>query len=287
MSNIFERYNTTVSTESASPVEVDPIKQLYVAIESISNEAAELTGVAGWFVNKGANLSIAISNGFRLLTTFKWKPLASLNPSRMEMILRTKDFLTVADEIVPMPRGFTGNLGDYITNMAPRVQLAATLKTNVIDKATSYLGHYLTLTKERADRRGFPQGAAPIGEIGQLLAEEGKWFTGGQDATAPFGELYHSFSDFIKAERTMGDYAKVMQHASPEDVKKAAMQLSQVAEALFQSLAADNDPVSKELMVTIGHQIEAVAKWIEWYALQISHLTEVNHCLEITETQLR
>lgn len=286
--SVFNRYKQeTVSNETFTPAAVDPTRQLYLTCATISNEAAALGSIAGWFARKGAGAAMDISNGFKKLTTFNWEPLPPLQPNAMAMYLSGKDYMEVESQMVSQPSGFSGNLGEYVTSLGPRVQLAAQLRTNVIKPASDLLGRYLSLAKERGDRRGFPPGASPIAEIGGLLAEEYKYFPGGTETTAEFGELFHSFSEFVSAERKMNEYALLINRESPTEVNKAVSQLSDIAGALFKSLAADNDPVSQELTVQIGHQLEAVARWVEWYALQITHLTETRNCFEHIEQQLR
>lgn len=287
--SIYTRYgdNEVVSNESVGEVTIDPIRQLYIACESISTEAAEMGNISGWFARQGANMSMAIKRGFELITTLNWAPLTTLYPSNMQTVMRTRDYMELQNQTFPQPRGFSGNLLNYITDMAPRIVLATALKQNVIDPAIQRLGYFVTNASERNERRSFPGGAADVGQLASLLADEAKYFKGGADATAAFGDLFSNNGEFIQAEYKMVEYGKLLAKGSPETVKAAVQQLVAVAEGLFKSLATDSDPTSKELIQTVGNELAGVAKWVEWYAVQITHLTETNACLSQMEKQLR
>ena len=287
--SLFSRYGTNdvISNESAEPKVIDPIKQLYLACESISTEAAEMGNIAGYFARSGANLSMSLKRGFELLTTYNYAPLATLYPANMATIMRTVDYLAIQDQVCPQPRGFSGNLHDYVMGMAPRLTLAVSIQKNVIAPAMTRLGYYVTNAAERGERRDFPGGAADIAQIGKLLAEEAKYFKNDNSPTATFGQLFQSNSDFIKAEVKMVEYGKLLAASPPAAVRTSVEQLVSVAEGLFKSLSSDRDPASKQLIQTIGNELATVAKWVEWYAVQITRLTETNQVFSQLEKELR
>jgi hypothetical protein len=287
--SLFTRYgdNAVVSNESVGAPTVDPIRQFYFACESISMEAAEMGSIAGWFARMGSNVSMAVKRGFELMTTYDWAPLTTLYPSNMNTVMRSLDYMEIQSKPVSQPRGFSGNLHDYVIGLAPRIQLACAIKANVIDPAIQRLGHYVTNPGERGDRRDFPGGAADIGQLAKLLAEEAKYFKGGSDATASFGQLFSNNAEFVKAEFQMVEYGKLLAQTPPSAVKASVEQLSAVAQGLFKSLSSERDPASKQLIQTIGNELVAVAKWVEWYAVQITRLTETNAVFAQLERELR
>jgi hypothetical protein len=287
--SLFTRYgdNEVVSNESVGQTTVDPIRQFYFACESISMEAAEMGSIAGWFARMGSNVSMSIQRGFELMTTYNWAPLTTLYPSQMGTVMRSLDYMEIQSKSVSQPRGFSGNLHDYVMGMAPRIQLACAIKANVLDPAIQRLGHYLTNPGERGDRRDFPGGAADIGQIAKLLADEAKFFKGGADATASFGQLFSNNTEFTKAEFQMVEYGKLLAQTPPAAVKAAVEQLTAVASGLFKSLSSERDPASKQLIQAVGAELTTVAKWIEWYAVQITHLTETNAVFAQLEKELR
>lgn len=288
--SLFSRYgdNEVVSNESFAPKTIDPIRQLYIACESISNEAAEMGSIAGWFARSGNNISMAVKRGFELLATYNWAPLATLYPANMAPIMRSLDYMVIQEQICSQPRGFSGNLHDYVMSMAPRILMATTIKQNVIDPAIQRLGYYVTNAKERGERRDFPGGAADIAQIAKLIANEAKFFSaGGNEASATFGQLFSNNAEFVQAEFKMVEYGKMLAVSSPTMVRAAVEQLVAVSEGLFKSLSSERDPASKQLIQTIGNELATVAKWVEWYAVQITRLTETNQVFSQLEKELR
>jgi hypothetical protein len=85
----------------------------------------------------------------------------------------------------------------------------------------------------------------------------------------------------------MVEYGKLLSQASPEQVRASVEQLVAVAQGLFKSLSSERDPASKQLIQTIGNELATVAKWVEWYAIQITRLTEVNQVFAQLEKELR
>ncbi|MCY1416117.1 hypothetical protein D9M71_316180 [compost metagenome] len=201
--------------------------------------------------------------------------------------MRSLDYMEIQSKAVSQPRGFSGNPHDYVMGMAPRVQLACAIKANVLEPAIRRLGHYLSNPQERGDRHDFPGGAADIGQIAKLLADEAKYFKGGADASASFGQLFSNNTEFTKAEFQMAEYGKLLAQTPPAAVKASVEQLTSVAQGLFKSLSSERDPASKQLIQTIGTELAAVAKWVEWYAVQITHLTETNAVFAQLEKELR
>lgn len=287
--SLFTRYgdNEVVSNESVGEQAVDPIRQFYIACESISMEAAEMGSIAGWFARMGSNISMAVQRGFELMTTYNWAPLTTLYPSNMNTVMRSLDYMEIQSKTVSQPRGFSGNLGDYVMGLAPRIQLACAIKANVLDPAIQRLGHYVTNPTERGDRHNFPGGAADVGQLSKLLADEAKFFKGGSDVTATFGQLFSNNAEFVKAEFQMVEYGKLLAQTPPAAVKASVEQLVAIAQGLFKSLSSERDPASKQLIQTIGNELAAVAKWVEWYAVQITRLTETNAVFAQLEKELR
>ncbi|MNV68875.1 hypothetical protein D3C71_1617490 [compost metagenome] len=85
----------------------------------------------------------------------------------------------------------------------------------------------------------------------------------------------------------MVEYGKLLAQTPPSAVKGSVEQLTTVAQGLFKSLSSERDPASKQLIQTIGAELMTVAKWVEWYSVQITHLTETNAVFAQLERELR
>lgn len=288
--SIYTRYgaNPVVSVESVDESQQDPMRQFYRACQTISMEAAEMGSIAGFFVRAGNNISMAVKRGFETLTTYDWAPLPTLYPGNMRSVARTRDYLQYADKFVNQPRGFIGNLHDYVMSMEARIVLAAQIKQLVLDPAVKRLGYYVSNPTERGDRRDFPGGAADVAQTAKLLADEAKWYgKGDNQATATFGSLFNSMADFVAADYKLVEYAKLMDQAKPADIRATVEALSATAQSLFKSLANDKDNASKQLIQTIGNELQNVAKWVEWYAVQYTKLVETTQVFATLEKELR
>uniref|UniRef100_A0AB39CDB8 Virion structural protein n=1 Tax=Pseudomonas phage RVTF4 TaxID=3236931 RepID=A0AB39CDB8_9VIRU len=288
--SIYTRYGTNevVSVESVADKPVDPIRQFYRACETISMEAAEVGSIAGFFVRAGNNLSMAIKRGFEFMTTYDWAPLPTLYPGNMRSIARTRDFMQWQDKYVAQPRGFIGNLHDYVLSMEPRILLAAQIVNNVLAPAIHRLGYYVTNPSQRGDRRDFPGGSADVAQTAKLLADESKWFgKGDNNATAAFGQLFNSMNEFVVTDYKLVEYAQLLDKAKPADVRKQVETLSTMAQGLFKSLGSESDPASKQLIQTIGNELANAAKWVEWYAVQYTKLLECTQVVAQLEKELR
>lgn len=285
--SIYSRYGTNevVSMESAEPVQ-DPVRDLYKACTTISMEAAEMGSIAGFFVRAGNNLSMAIKRGFDFLTTWNYAPLPALNPGNMRSIVRTLDYMELQSKPVSQPRGFTGNLHDYVMAMEPRIMLAAQLKTNVLEPAIKRLGHYMSNPTERTDRRDFVGGGADVAQTGKALADEAKFYgKGDNQATAEFGQLFNNLQEFVQTEYKLVEYATILKNASPTDIRASVDNLASVAQGLLKSMGTD--PTSKQLTQAIGQELQNAAKWVEWYAVQYTKLVEVTQVCSTIEADIR
>lgn len=288
--SIYTRYgkNEVVSVESVADIQNDPMRQFYRACETISTEAADVGSVAGFFMRAGNNFSMAIKRGFEFMTTYDWAPLPTLYPGNMRSIARTRDYMVWADKFVSQPRGFIGNLHDYVNGMEARIILAAQIKELVLVPAMQRLGYYVTNPNQRTDTRDFPGGSADVAQTAKLLADEAKYYgKGDNQATAAFGQLFNSMNEFVAADYKLAEYAVLMNKAKPADIRSSVEALSVTAQGLFKSLGTSNDPASKQLIQTIGTELANTAKWVEWYAVQYTKLLETTQVFAMLEKELR
>lgn len=287
--SLHTRYGTNevVSVESIE-TPVDPLKLFYKTCETISTEAAEMGSIAGFFVRAGNNFAINIKKGFEFLTTWNWAPIPTLNPGNMRSIARTRDYMVLQDKPVAQPRGFVGNLHDYVMEMQPRILLMSQIKTNVIDPAIKRLGYYVTNPDQRSDRRDFPGGAADVAQTAKLLVDEARYFgKGDNQATATFGQLFNNMNEFVQTEYKLVEYAGLMKAADPATIRGAVENLSAIAGGLFKSMGNPNDVSSKQLTQAIGAELQGVAKWVEWYAVQYTRLVETTQVCASIEEDIR
>lgn len=278
-----------VSLEAHAPKEKDPVADLFLACNMISNEGSVVGDTVGYFAKRFSSMAVSIKDGFRYLTTFQNPQLAPLNPGQMSTWAKRVDYTEMEDMAFPQPLGFTANINDYTASLKARMVVAATLVQSVIDPAAKRLGHYVSAGPERNDKRGFVGGSsAPVSQVGSMIAEDAKFFRmGDRNATARFGDLYHSIADFVRAEQDMQEIAKMLVANPTDKVKAQVSALGQIAEALLTRLSRDNDPASKEFIQQIGNDLQDVARWVEWYASLMVRIADLNQVLVVSETKFR
>lgn len=278
-----------VSLEAHATKEKDPVADLFLTCNTISNEASIVGDTVGYFAKRFSSMAISIKDGFRYLTTFTNPQLAPLNPGQMSTWARRVDYTEIEDIAFPQPLGFTANINDYVASLKLRAAVAATLVQKVIDPCAQRLGHYVSAGPERSDRRDFVAGSTrAITEVDSMIAEDAKFFrVGDRNATARFGDLYHSINDFVKAEQDMQQIAEIINSHPTAQVKAQVAALGQIAEALLTRLSRDTDPASKEFIKQVGNDLQEVARWVEWYAALMIRITDLNQVLVVSENKLR
>lgn len=271
------------------PLVVDdtPDNALFKQLNTISTEALVIGNFGRYFSRKADALSIAVQEGFKYLTTYNYDPMETLHPLQMDNYVSTLDFMDHEDLKIPQPVSFKGELLPYTALLLERAQTMNRVLTNVIQPATTRFGHYLSLPMDRAERRDFEYGINIQDNRDKLNAEDAKMFGSNRSSTASLGTLFNSFSDFVAAERNMLTVRSTLGEGGMDQVKKAVQALTITAGALIKRLGEDqhNRP-SGEFVKMISDQLTEVAKWVEWYAGQMTRIIETNNALYEAEKEI-
>ncbi|AEH03599.1 virion structural protein [Pseudomonas phage PhiPA3] len=277
----------TAETE-ALPIDQTPTDKLFDALQTVSTEAGFIGNVSNWFARKAGNLNMNVREGFRYLTSWNYDPMQKLNVLQMRNFVETLDYMTIETLRVSQPAGFRGELLPYTTGLQKRAQIMAEVVDKVIKPATARFGHYLSTPEERAERRHFQYGAELGHDLDALIKADAAHFSSNRVATAKFGELFSSMNDFIECERNMVDVNTILNGGTTSTVKNAVEALSQTATALVDRIAKDKDiKTSSELAKMIAEEIAEVARWVEWYSVQMTRIIETNNVLYSIEQELR
>lgn len=268
-------------------VDTQPDNALFKQLQTISTEALVIGNFARYFSRKAESLNIAVKEGFKYLTTYNYDPMETLHPLQMANYVETLDFMEHEDLTVPQPISFKGELLPYTTLLLERAQVMTKVLTNVIQPATSRFGHYLSLPMDRAERRDFEYGINIQDDREKMTKEDAKLFGSNHSASAKLGNLFNSFSDFVESERNMLAVKAAIGEGGMDSVKKAVQALTITASALINRLGADekNKP-SGEFVKMISEQLTEVAKWVEWYAGQMTRIIETNNVLYAVEKEI-
>lgn len=268
-------------------VGTEPDNELFKQLHTISTEALVIGNFARYFSRKSDSLSIAVQEGFKYLTTFNYDPMETLHPGQMANYTATLDFMEHEDLKVPQPNGFKGELLPYTSMLLERAQIMNKVLTNVIQPATTRFGHYLSLPMDRAERRDFEYGINIAEDRDKLAKEEAALFGSNRSTQASLGNLFNSFSDFVDAERNMLSVKALLGEGGTETVKKAVNALTITAAALIKRLGQDaaNKP-SNEFVKMISEQLTEVARWVEWFAGQMTRIIETNNALYEVEKEI-
>lgn len=277
-----------LNTDTA-PLGIDdaPDNALFKQLHTISTEALSIGNFARYFSRKADALSIAVQEGFKYLTTYNYEPMETLHPLQMANYTETLDFMDHEDLKVPQPTSFKGELLPYTSLLLERAQTMNKVLTNVIQPATTRFGHYLSLPMDRAERHDFEFGINIQDDRDKMNKEDAKLFGSNRSSSASLGNLFNSFSDFVEAERNMLVVKSTLGEGGMDSVKKAVQALTITASALIKRLGEDaqNRP-SNEFVKMISDQLTEVARWVEWYAGQMTRIIETNNALYEVEKEI-
>lgn len=257
-----------------------PDNALFKQLDTISTEALAIGNFARYFSRKADALNIAVQEGFKYLTTYNYEPMETLHPMEMDNFTSTMDFFEHEDVKVPQPVGFKGELLPYTSLLIERAQTMNKVLENVLKPATSRFGHYLSMPMDRAERRDFEFGINIQDDRDKMNKEDAKLFGSNRSAQASLGNLFNSFSDFVEAERNMLTVKATLGEGGMDAVKKSVQALTITAQALIKRLGQDTThKPSGEFVKMISDQLTEVAKWVEWYAGQMTRIIDTNNAI--------
>ena len=271
------------------PINPTPVSDIFKQMEVVSGESIISGNLVNYFSRKADKINMSIREGFRYMTTFNYDPMEPLNPMQMQSYFSTLQFMDHENMKVDQPVGFKGDLTAYTQSLLARARVMDKVLTEVIRPAASRFGHYLSTPLDRADRRDYEHGVSIAESIDDLVKDDARYFTAGRNATTSLGNLFGSFREFVEAEVNMLEVQVILKAGgSSTEVKRAVDSLSIVATALIKRLGEDkqNKP-SKEFASMIAEELTTVAKWVEWYAVQMTKIIETNNALASIEKDLR
>lgn len=271
------------------PIDPTPVTDLFKQMNTVSTEAAIAGNLINYFSRKADKINMSVREGFRYLTTMNYQPMEQLNPMQMESFLSTLVFDDHESLKVSQPAGFKGELAPYTTGLLARARVMAQVLDQVIRPAASRFGHYLSVPMDRAERRDFEHGITTDLSLDQLIKEDAQYFSQNRSATASLGTLFSSFREFVESENNMLEVQALLAGGGAStEVKRAVDSLSIVATALIERLGdTGGTKPSREFAVMIAEQLTEVAKWVEWFAVQMTRIIETNNVLYEIEKDLR
>lgn len=274
---------------TAEPLNVvqAPDTTLFQELGTVSTEAGFIGNVARYFSRRADSLNIAVREGFKYLTTFTYDPMETLHPGQMVSFVQNLDYMELEDLKVAQPVGFKDKLLPYTASLLDRAKVMDQVLEQVIRPATARFGHYLTTPVDRAERRGFQYGVQIGQSIDELVKADAQFFASSRSSTASFGKLFDSMSDFVGSERNMLEVNTVLKGGVTSDVKNAVNALSLTATALIDRIGKESDiKTSSEFAKMMAEELTEVAKWVEWYAVQMTRIIETNNVLYAIEVEL-
>lgn len=276
------------SETEALPVNTTPVSDLMEQMDVVSNEVAIAGNLANYFSRKADKINVSIREGFRYLTTMNYDPMEQLNPMQLESFLSTLVFEEHEKLKVAQPAGFKGDMATYTTGLLARARAMDQVLDNVIRPAASRFGHYLTIPMDRAERRDFEHGVVTELSLEQLIKDDAAFFASNRGVTASLGDLFSSFREVVQSEQNMLEVRGILAGGgATSEVKRAVDSLSVVATALITRLGENGQhKMSREFASMIADQLTVVAKWVEWYAVQMTRVIETNNVLYSIEKEL-
>lgn len=270
------------------PIDTTPVDQLFQDMNVVSTEAAIAGNLVNYFSRKADKINVSIREGFKYLTTMNYQPMEQLHPMQLESFVSTLVFEDHEKLKVHQPVGFKGELLPYTTGLLARARVMERVLNQVIRPAASRFGHYLSIPFDRAERRDFECGVMIDLPLEELIKDDAAYFSTTRNSTASLGELFTSFREVVQSEQNMLEVQGILgSGGASTEVKRAVDSLSVVATSLITRLGEDkvNKP-SREFAMMIGEQLTEVAKWVEWYAVQMTRIIETNNVLYSIEKDI-
>lgn len=271
------------------PINTTPVTQLVEHMDVVSTESMISGNLVNYFSRKADKINMSVREGFRYLTTMNYQPMEPLNPMPMQSLLSTYVFEDHEGLSVSQPVGFKGEMLPYTLGLLARARVMDQVLNQVIRPAASRFGHYLSIPMDRAERRDFEAGVVIDLDVEQLIKDDAAFFAANRQSSASLGTLFTSFREFIESESNLLEVQGILgSGGATTEVKRAVDSLSIVATALIKRLGEDktNKP-SREFAAMIAEQLTTVAKWVEWYSLQMTRIIETNNVLASIEKELR
>lgn len=285
--SVLNKYATPIKTEEPKVEALSPALEMYAALELVSNEAAIIGNMTNYFSRNYQKVNMAVREGFRYLTTWNYDPMVKLNSQQMASFITSLDYIEIQDTHVSQPASFKGSLLPYTSDLVVRAKVMRDVLDKVLKPAAARFGHYLNTPIDRGERRQFEYGINIGIKLDDLIKADAEYFGSGRSATAKFGDLYSSLEDFVRSERNMEEVAAIVSGGNTNEVKRAVDSLSAVATTLIERLGVETDKASKEFVTMLGEELKEVARWVEWYALQMTRIIETNNVIAKIEGELR
>ena len=287
--NIFDKYTPSIAVESATDQpQISPDQQLFMALDTISTEAAFIGNMGNYFKRKLSHFGMSITEGFNYLTTWNYDPMLPLSPLIVRGAVDTLDYLEVGGLMVQQPNGFKGELLPYTGKLIRRTEIMHRIIDNAIKPLTMRFGHYLANPSERSETRDFQFPVTLGNMLPELIKEDSEHFTNNRQATVKFNKLFSSMSEFVSCIENIHEVSNAVKAGGTEDIKGHVKNLVDTVNALMTDISTNKEhEASKEFTKMLSEELKIAAQWVEWYAVQMTRIIETNNTLHANVQILR
>lgn len=278
---------TTIPTALAQPL--PELERLYLACEAFTDGAFPDTGCEGFF-DAVSRLGKGLKDAFRFMTTWDFSQPERLDANGVKRLLSKVQYTDIADITIYQPVGFTGNLAAYAAELlAEQLPTLTALQHGLIKPAQKRFGYYLSDLENLTERRvQQDRGDFTEERLSRLVATEAKWtVTGNRTTEVPFGRVFDNNTQCSETMEVVGHInAKRWQDANPKVIEKEVKALVEIVLKLVSLIDDKTAPVSKPVALLLASEIGLVARYIEWYSVMSTRLTDFTTALKLTEKKL-
>lgn len=264
------------------------LETMLIALEEFSNEAGFVSNTGNFISKKMVSLAVVIKNGFKQLFTINFAPMEDLNPIATKLYLdRGIDYSEHLNLALAKPVGLKGELLPYTTTLLERGVILNSIVDKVLANTNRFVNDCINMESMWQDRRFTINNRLDL-DLKDLIKEESKLFENNRQGDGLLKHIYNSFEDYrVCADNLIKLRAKI-EDGRLEHVKSRTMDLNNSLGVLLELLnEAGADKVSKDFRKVLSEEIAYVAKWIEWYGIQLTHIIEVNNCIHSHEREFR
>lgn len=270
-------------------VELTPMEKLDVVCDQVATEAFSVGDLSNYLTQKSAQITAALSDAFRFLTTRDYKRPEMLNAIALGRYLNTKQYTALQDIEIHVPVGFQGNLLDYVKHLhgAPHAHMTCLIR-DVLIPAQKRFGYYLSNPTESNDRRDFQGGSKfSLADLKALTDAEAAFvIAGNHSARRPLGDVFNNLGEIELAMAGINHVNKeVWRDAVPGQVEAEVQKLVKISTALFDTLAGGSN-ASSQFTAALAEELRTVAKWVEWYSVMQTRLGDLTTAMKLNEKEL-
>jgi hypothetical protein len=278
-------------TDETPADEVNPLQHLLNVCDEVSVEAFNVGNLGDWFSRKGAQISSALTEAFRYLTTADFSRPETLNSRQLRTVLATVQYTELSTKEAHIPVGLKGTMGDYAATLGRDVSpLVDGLLSNVILPAQKRFGHYLSNPNDVKERREFSHGSQySLEQLEKVKAAMAYHLVAGnRSSTREYGEVFDNNLEIVNVCDQLNTInASRWAKANPQEMEKQVGLLIKIATSLFDHLSEGAGAnASAQFTKMVADELRNVALWVEWYAVAVTQITDATVAMKANEKQL-